>query len=176
MTLTLDIPVLETERLRLRAPVQADFEPIARFWASSRSQYMGGVMTRMDAWREFAAQVGHWALTGYGFWSVEERATGAYVGRVGPWYPETWPEPELGWSLIDGFEGRGYATEAAGAARRHVYETLGWSTAISLIDPENRASQAVATRLGCTRDGVFHHPDGWGADIWRHPAPKEIAA
>lgn len=176
MTLSLNIPELETERLRLRAPAPADFEPMAAFWASDRARFVGGVLTRMQAWRAFAAQIGHWALNGYGHWSVEERATGAYVGRVGLWFPETWPEPEIGWTLMDGCEGRGFATEAARAARRHAYDTLGWSTAISLIDPENLASQAVATRLGCARDGVFHHPEGWRADIWRHPAAEETAA
>jgi RimJ/RimL family protein N-acetyltransferase len=176
MTLSLDIPVLETERLRLRAPAETDFPTLADFYESERSRYVGGPQPRNQTWRGFCAMIGHWALRGYGFWSVEEKATGAYAGRVGLWYPEGWPEPEIGWTLMDGFIGRGYATEAALAARSHAYLTLEWPTAISIIDPANAASRAVAERLGCRREGAFTHAEGWSADIWRHPAPAEAAA
>jgi RimJ/RimL family protein N-acetyltransferase len=176
MTLALDIPVIETERLRLRAPAAEDFELMAAFYTSERSRYVGGPQPRHHCWRGFCAIIGHWALRGYGFWSLEEKATGTLAGRVGLWNPEGWPEPEVGWTLFDGFEGRGYATEAGRAARAHAYATLGWPTAISVIDPENAASQAVAQRLGAAREGMFEHPDGWRAEIWRHPAPAEIAA
>ena len=72
------IPVLATERLTLRGPQVRDFEPIAAFLASDRARYVGGKRSRRDAWRTFAALVGHWELRGYGMWSVEETATGAY--------------------------------------------------------------------------------------------------
>ncbi|HKK35900.1 MAG TPA: GNAT family N-acetyltransferase, partial [Paracoccaceae bacterium] len=106
------VPELETERLRLRAPSEADFEPFAAFYATERSRFVGGPLPRGKVWRSHAALVGHWALRGYGWWSLEERATGALAGRVGLFHPEGWPEPEIGWTLFDGFEGRGYATEA----------------------------------------------------------------
>ena len=51
--------------------------------------------------------------------------------------------------------GKGYATEAAQAARAHAYDVLGWETAISLIDPENLGSKAVAERLGARFDYTY---------------------
>ena len=87
------------------------------------------------------------------------------------------PEPEIGWSLFEGFEGRGYATEAALEARDWAYRSAGWTTAISLIAPQNAASKAVATRLGAAPEGRFVHPEeGWEAEIWRHPSAAELAA
>ncbi|MGM0583773.1 MAG: GNAT family N-acetyltransferase [Pseudomonadota bacterium] len=176
MTLALDIPELETDRLRLRAPALSDFEALVDFYAGPRSRFVGGPLRRDEVWRGFAAVIGHWALRGYGFWSIELRETGACAGRVGLWFPEGWPEPEVGWTLLDGFEGRGYATEGARAARTYAYDMLGWPTAVSLIDVANAPSKAVAERLGAWREGEFDHPAGWRGEIWRHPAPAEAAA
>lgn len=70
--------------------------------------------------------------------------------------------------------GKGYATEAALAARAHAYDILGWDTAISLIDPENHASKAVAKRLGAKLDYHYEHPKFGATEIWRHPAPADL--
>ena len=165
------VPELETERLRLRAPRAEDFETYAAFYASPRSRFVGGPLSRGDAWRSFAAMHGHWALRGFGLWMVERREDGALVGRVGLLEPEGWPEPEIAWTLFEGCEGRGYATEAARAARAHAAQALGRPRAISLIAPANAASAAVARRLGAAREGDWTHPeDGWTAHLWRHPA------
>ena len=169
-------PALETERLILRKPVAADFDAEAEFMASERSRFVGGPMSREMAWRAFATLLGHWDLRGYGFFAVEDKATGAFVGRVGPWYPEGWPEPEIGWSLGAASEGRGVAREAAEAARRYVYDDLGWSTAISLIAPENGRSIALAERLGATFEQEYQHERFGLMRIYRHPSPAEIAA
>lgn len=170
------IPVLETERLRLRGPREADLEAEAAFYASDRARFVGGARPRGQVWRSIAAAAGHWAFRGWGPFSLEERATGAYVGRVGPWFPEGWPEPEILWTLMNGFEGRGYATEAARAALAHAYGPLGWTTAVSLIDPRNAASEGVARRLGARPEGEFVHPEGWRARVWRHAGPAALAA
>lgn len=168
-------PEIETERLRLRAPRGEDFEVEAAYWASPRSEFTGGPQPRHDAWRTLATLIGHWAMRGYGWWTLEERGSGAVVGRAGLWFPEGWPEPEIGWTLFEGAEGRGYATEAARAARAHAYGALGWRTAISLIDPENARSEAVARRLGAAPEGEFDHFGEWRARVWRHPGPGEAA-
>jgi RimJ/RimL family protein N-acetyltransferase len=93
---------IETERLILREidPVR-DFESWAKTLADERTvRYLDGkVLDRALAWRNMAAIIGHWEIRGYGFFSVEEKATGEWVGRVGPWYPEGWPEPEIGWTI-----------------------------------------------------------------------------
>ena len=175
---SIEIPTLETERLILRAPRASDFDAYAAFMASPRAEYVGGPMDRSAAWSEFASFFGCWAMHGFGPFAVEEKATGAFVGDVGPWFPVPWPEPEMAWDLLEGFEGRGYATEAARAARDWAYRARGWTTAISLIAAGNAPSQGVATRLGCRPAGeVFTHPyKGWQAEIWRHPSAAELAA
>lgn len=170
----IDAPVIETARLRLRPPSQADFPAEAALMASERARFVGGPMTAEESWRALATIIGHWAMRGYGFFAVEERETGAYCGRVGPWFPEGWPEPELGWTLTEAAEGRGIAREAAEAARRHAYGPLGWSSAISLIDPANTRSVALAERIGCHYERDFDHARYGRTSIWRHPAPEAL--
>lgn len=172
---TFEIPTLETARLILRAPKPCDFEDEAAFFQTERSHFVGGPLPRDQVWRAFAGFLGHWALRGFGFWSLEDKQTGRYMGRAGLWYPDGWPEPELGWTLMDHAEGKGLAFEATKAARRHAYAKLGWITAISLILPDNARSVALATRLGATRESSFEHPRLGTCEIWRHPSPDEVA-
>ncbi len=169
------IPELTTRRLRLRAPGPADFPALTAFFASDRAKFVGGPMTAERAWRQLATEIGHWTLLGYGRWAVEERTTGAFAGIVGLWNPEGWPEPEIGWDLMDGFEGKGYATEAALAARDFAYGTLGWTTAISLVAPENVASAAVARRLGAVAEADLPDFAFGPVQIWRHPSPEVLS-
>lgn len=167
------IPRLETERLLLREYREADFDAFAAFFATERSRYIAGPTTRELAWRGLAAHLGHWALRGYGFWAVEEKASGRFCGHVGLWYPEGWMEPEVGWVMMSDFEGRGIAHEAALAARAHAYDTLGWPTAVSMIDPDNTRSIRLAERLHCRFEGVYQHVRLGPMQIWRHPPPEE---
>lgn len=169
------IPTLTTERLTLRALRLSDFDTFAAFYAAERSRFVGGPLTREMAWRALAGELGHWALLGYGRWAVEESATGGLAGVIGLWNPEGWPEPEIGWDLMNGFEGRGYATEAARAARRHAYGTLGWTTAISLVADGNAGSARVAERLGAREDGRFTHPRFGSMRVFRHPGPEALS-
>jgi RimJ/RimL family protein N-acetyltransferase len=168
------IPTLETQRLVLRAPSEADFEADVAFFASDRSANIGGPFPPDLVWRKLAAILGHWVLRGYGLWSVDEKATGSYCGRVGLHYPNGWPEPEIGWRLVADAEGRSIAYEAALAARNHAYETLGWSTAISLIGPGNTRSVALAQRLGATREPDYVHPSYGTLETYRHPSPQAL--
>lgn len=165
------IPVIETERFLLRGYRPDDIEAFAAFYASPRSRYVGGPMTAELACRAFMTYAGHWHVRGYGRWMVEEKATGATLGNVGLWYPDGWPEPEIGWTLFEGAEGRGVAHETALAARAYAYGTLGWSTAISLIASDNARSRALAERLGAVRDGDFTHERYGNLQVWRHPSP-----
>lgn len=96
---------------------------------------------------------GAWAVQGFSMFSVLERSTGRWVGRVGPWRPEGWPGPEVGWSLLRETWGRGYAVEAATAAIDWAFDHLGWTEVIHSITPANVASQQVARRLGSTLRG-----------------------
>ena len=177
MTPTLvNTPVLETERLRLRAPASADFEAWAAYKASDRARFTGGPQERAQAWRGFAGIIGHWVVRGYGMFVVTRRGEDAALGLVGPWCPEGWPGQEIGWMLFDAeLEGRGLAREAAEAARAHAYELLGWPTAISLIDAGNTRSQALARRMGCVAEGVADVPGIGTIGVWRHPGPDALS-
>ncbi len=169
MTLPFDIPRLETDRLILRAPSEADLPAVMAFSASDRSRFVGGPYEPPQVWRGFLGMIGHWALRGYGWWTIEHKATGQAAGRTGVSFHIGYPEPELGWHIYDGFEGQGYAYEAAKAARAHACANLGLGPLISMIDPENVRSKALAARLGATfkRMGTI---DAHICEIWRHPA------
>lgn len=176
-TFAAETPVLETPRLILRAPRLEDFESFAAYVTSERSRFTGGPVDRNQAWRGFGHVVGHWVLRGYGVFVLQDRATGAAIGTAGPWFPEGWPEPEIAWTLWDAaHEGRGLAAEAAIATRAHAFESLGWTTAISLILDGNARSTALARRLGCVADGAYTHAQFGATTIWRHPAPDAQGA
>ncbi|WP_375550563.1 GNAT family N-acetyltransferase [Rhodophyticola porphyridii] len=174
-----DTPVLETERLILRAPRAEDFDAFAPFVMSERSRFIGGGADkdRGFAWRVLAVLSGHWHLHGWGTFVAESKASGAPLGSMGPWYPAGWPERELGWTIWDPrAEGTGIAFEAVERVRRHAFGDLGWTTAVSYIDPQNSRSIALAERLGCRLDetAARPHPDEPGL-VYRHPAPETLA-
>ena len=170
-----DIPVIETGRLILRGPEERDFEAFAAFSASDRAKWVGGPYPRARAWGGFLNTFGHWALRGYGMWMLEDRATGATAGRVGMIFNDGWDEPELGWHVFEGFEGKGYAYEAALAARDYAARHQGLDGVISYIVPDNHRSAALAARLGAVieRDGEVM---GHACKVWRHPHVAEVPA
>ena len=142
---------LETERLILRSiDPERDFESWARAMADEQTvRFIGGkVQDRALAWRNMASVIGHWSIRGYGSFSVESRATGEWLGRVGPWFPEGWPAPEVGWMITREHWGKGYATEAARASVDYAFETLGWQRVIHVILQGNEQSVGVAKKLG----------------------------
>ncbi|MBF9047807.1 GNAT family N-acetyltransferase [Rhodobacterales bacterium LSUCC0031] len=167
------IPTLTTARLTLRAPRLSDFDAYAEFRASDRARFVGGPNTAIEAWGQFIGLPGQWAIRGYGRWIAADRATDAPLGVVGLLYPVGWPEPEIAWSMFETGEGRGLAHEAALAARDYAYTTAGWNTAISLIDPANTRSVALAERLGCRPETDYQHAIFGAMQIWRHPAQAE---
>ena len=171
----IDIPVIETERLLLRGFEERDFAAYAAIHADRDvMHFIGGAEAPHEAWRGMTGMVGHWALRGFGFFCVEEKASGACIGHCGPWYPVDWPGHEVGYTLARSAQGKGYATEAARAALGFAYRELGWTTAISVIDAENHASQAVAKRLGARRERQNVPIWDFTADIWRHLPPEQF--
>lgn len=145
-------PELQTERLRLRGFCEGDLDVYAAMMGDAPTvQYLGGkTMTRAEAWRNMALVVGHWTLRGFGFWAVEEKASGALIGRVGLWYPEGWPAKEVGWTILRERWGEGFAPEAARAARDYFFRTQPDDALISVIHVENAKSMAVAQKIGET--------------------------
>ncbi|WP_120634460.1 GNAT family N-acetyltransferase [Ruegeria sp. EL01] len=171
----LHVPSLETERLTLRGPEARDFESIAAFFADKeRSWGFGGPLGRNEAWRWFASMIGHWVLHGYGFWTVETK-DGQPLGIVGVWGPEGWPEPELGWVMFEGGEGKGYAREAAEEVRRYAYEVLGFETLSSNIIPGNNRSIALAERLGAQYERSYENVSHGTELVYRHPGPDQLS-
>lgn len=165
------IPVLQTPRLVLRGFRDDDLDAYARQCADAEvMRYIGagGPVGAEMAWRHMAVFIGTWALRGVGMWALEERASRALVGRVGFLDPPDWPGCELGWSLAREHWGRGYAFEAALAARRFGRERLGVGPLISLIRGDNQRSIALAQRLGAACDGEITLL-GSPAQRWRHP-------
>ena len=150
----LGIPILETERLRLRPFRLSDFDDYAAMCGDPEvARYLLTRLSREQSWRHLAFLVGHWKLRGYGMWAVEERETGTFVGRIGFADPDGWPGCELAWTLLRCWWGRGYATEGARAALVHAFTVLDKDRIISLIQPENRASIRLAERLGESLQG-----------------------
>ena len=176
MTTHITIPQLETERLILRAHSLRDIPEVTAFYASDHSKFVGGPLSAELAWRNLAQEAGHWLLRGFGRWAIVEKETNRWIGITGLWYPAGFPEHELGWDLAQHATGKGYATEAAAAARRYAYDVLGWTTLISLVADGNDPSAAVATRLGAQKDGRFTHERFGEMSIFRHPSPDALAA
>lgn len=161
---------LSTARLTLRQPREDDFPAMLALNSTPRAKFLGGPVPRQQVWRNHLANIGHWALRGYGFWSVDTHE-GEFVGRVGVIYHDGWPEPELAWHVFANGEGKGYAFESALAARDDAYSRLNMAPMVSLIDAANTRSLALATRLGAVferEDMLLDHP----CHVYRHPAPR----
>jgi RimJ/RimL family protein N-acetyltransferase len=140
---------IETERLILRPPVAADFDAYAQAMADPEvARFIGGEQTRTRAWRTFLTAAGAWAIQGFSTFSVIEKTSGRWIGRLGPWHPVDWPGTEVGWTLHRRAWGKGYAYEGAVAAIDWAFEHLGWHEVIHPIHPENQSSLALAKRLG----------------------------
>src|SRR5829696_4722730 len=98
----IEIPTLATERLILRPFRDEDLDTYAEICADPEvMRYLGDgtPLDRVGAWRQLAFIVGHWQLKGFGLWALEEKASGALIGRAGLLHPEGWPGFELGWTL-----------------------------------------------------------------------------
>ncbi|WP_370402585.1 GNAT family N-acetyltransferase [Sulfitobacter sp. JB4-11] len=166
------IPVVETDRLRLRAPHLDDLPTLTGFYGSERSHWVGGPLDARAAHRSMLSVIGSWALRGYGLWYVADKDSDGFLGWAGIIFAPGWHEPELGWTVMEEAEGKGIAFEAVSTARNYAARHLGQDGVISYIDPENTRSAALASRLGATlerEDTFLDHP----VHIYRHP--KEAA-
>lgn len=153
----LDIPVIETARLRLRGHTAADYPACIQLWANAEvNRYIGGKpKTKEEIWSRFLRYVGHWSVLGYGYWLVEERHSGEFVGEVGLADYKRMMEPplvdgtpEVGWVIAPNKQGKGYATEAVGAALDWASAHLGQREMACMIHPDNVVSIGVAIRCG----------------------------
>jgi RimJ/RimL family protein N-acetyltransferase len=161
---------LETPRLLLRVPRLDDLEPWAAMMADPGvARFIGGVMAPAMTWRTLMVMIGAWHAHGFAMFSVIEKQSGRWIGRLGPWQPEGWPGHEIGWAIARDCWGRGYATEGAIAATNWAFDHLGWTEIIHAIDPENVPSHRVAERLGSPNRGPGRLPapfDNAAIDLW----------
>ena len=163
-------PVIETERLLLRQWQGRDMAPYAAMLSdpgTARFITVDGkpVVDEMTGWRHAVVMAGHWTLHGAGMFVVEEKSSGRFAGRVGPWKPPGWPGFEVGWGIAREFRGKGYAAEAARASIDWAFATFDIDQIVHCIDRENIASQGVARRLGASKDReieLFGHV----SDLW----------
>lgn len=162
---------IETERLILRpmAPEDADAH-IAMMAHPAVAKFLtrdGKPQARADEWRGYAMMLGHWQMRGFGFFSVDAKETGDWVGRVGPWMPDGWPSLECGWSIAPEHWGKGYAPEAAIASVNWIFEKFpDLPRIISVIDSDNANSQTVARKIGEEHSGEIFEFWGLKLDIW----------
>jgi RimJ/RimL family protein N-acetyltransferase len=150
-----EIPTLDTPRLRLRAFHGDDLDAFAAMCADAEvMRYIGDGATvdRNGAWRTMAGFNGHWSLRGFGMWAVERRSDGAFIGRVGLHHPPYWPALEAGWVLARHAWGQGLAREGAAAALDFARRVLPPQRLVSFIQPGNERSVKVALALGARRD------------------------
>jgi RimJ/RimL family protein N-acetyltransferase len=169
-------PTLETERLILRPPSGEDFAAWEQFNLDEvATKFVGGVQLPPTAWRGLRTMIGCWAADGCGMFSVIEKASGAWVGRLGPWMPFGWPGTEVGWGIAREHWGKGYAVEGAAASMDWAVDHLGWRDIIHCIDPANENSWRVAQKLGSVNRGPGKLPAPFEKapiDIWGQSAAE----
>lgn len=154
-------PVLETARLRLRLPRREDIPASYEFWSSPRSALMGGPWSMETLVAETEDLLAQWQKHGFSLFTVTRKGSDDGIGGIGPFFPVSHPEPELGWSLWSAAdEGQGLAYEAAAAARDWFFATSGYTTAVSYTDPANTRSHRLCARLGAVVDATAAHPYG----------------
>jgi RimJ/RimL family protein N-acetyltransferase len=162
--------MLETERLLLRRPDLSDFDRWAEMMRDPEAaRFIGGTAPPTVVWRMIVQMAGAWELTGVSMFSVIEKSSGLWIGRVGPWRPFGWPGDEVGWALRREAWGKGYAFEAAVACMNYAFDVLGWPEVIHCINPQNIRSQELARRLGSTilrRTNMPEPNEHEVVDIW----------
>lgn len=154
----LAIPVIETERLRLRGHRADDLDDCAAMWSQPAvTRYIGGKpSTRQQTWSRILGYAGHWALSGFGYWAVEDKATHRFIGELGfadfkrDIAASMRDTPELGFALVPDVHGKGYATEAVRAAVAWGDAHLRPDRTVCLVADGNAASQRVVRKNGFT--------------------------
>ena len=141
-------PVLTTERLTLRPPALSDFPGYVQFFGSDVSSMVGGPLDTRGAWKFFSSMAGHWALHGYGWFTVERRDVAEVIGTLGPHYPPQHADMEIGWITYPEAQGNGFGFEAAQAARHLDDRDTQAFTIGKLYRPRQRSIEGVGRETG----------------------------
>ena len=160
---------LETERLIFRQWQHADFNSLAKFYATvETARFVGGMKNPEEAWRLMATYIGHYVLNGYSYLAVDEKTSGNLIGTVGLWNSYPWPEPELGYWLLPESQGKGFGMEAALAVKKFALETVKVDSLASYIHPANEPSKRLAKRLGAEYDTTIELLDFGPHEVYRY--------
>ena len=160
---------IESERLKLRQWHADDFEALAEFYKlESNAKYVGGVKNNDEAWRALATHMGHWQLNGFGYWAVDEKASGEFVGCVGLWQSNGWPELELGYWVVPQYQGKGYALEAALRCKLYANEEMNAPSLVSYIDATNQPSIKLAEKMGAQFEKTIELLEHGPHRVYRH--------
>jgi RimJ/RimL family protein N-acetyltransferase len=173
------IPNIRTDRLILREHTLQDFDALHAMWSEPTvyRHIIGRPSTREEAWSRLLRYSGHWRLLGYGYWAVEERATGNFVGEMGfaDYHRDIDPpldgRPELGWILKTSVHGKGYATEALAAIAAWGDAHFSGRETACMIAPENTASIRVAEKIGFVEKLQTTYKDEPTLVFYRAPKP-----
>lgn len=150
------IPIIETANLKLRAHTAQDFNALKTMWADPKVvEHISGIpSTEQQSWMRLMNYLGHWQLMGFGYWAIEEKISGAYVGEIGfadfkrEIVPSISGTPESGWILSSAFHGKGYAREALKAILEWGDKNLAIKKTVCIINPENVRSILLAEKCG----------------------------
>lgn len=151
-----ETPVLTTERLRLRGHEARDYEALHGLWSDPAvtAHITGTASTPAESWARLLKYAGHWRLAGYGFWVVEHRQTGQYLGEVGLADHRRGlgagfdGKPEAGWILAPQAQGHGYAREAMRAALDWADGALGAPVTVCVVSAAHPVSIRLAQDIG----------------------------
>jgi RimJ/RimL family protein N-acetyltransferase len=152
----MQIPTIETDRLKLRAHKLEDFNDLKMMWAHPEvTKFIGGIpSTDQQSWMRLINYLGHWQLMGFGYWAIEEKSSGKYIGDIGladfkrEITPSIRDTPEAGWALSAEAHGKGYASEALKAVLEWGDRSLKSQKTVCIITPENVKSIELAKKFG----------------------------
>lgn len=151
--------LIETERLILRLHTKDDFKLCHQMWSDPAvtKHTIGRPSTEQETWFRIMRYLGHWDMLGFGYWAVQEKKSGEYIGDMGfadfkrDLVPSIDGVPELGWALRPAYQGKGYATEGLLAALKSADAESLWKKTVCIINPDNQPSIRVAEKCGYQR-------------------------
>lgn len=168
-----DIPIIETERLILRAPLDSDAAAYEAFFMDGEaSAFYGGPLSRSASRQKLTRDQKHWHMRGYGKWALQRKDTGEIAGCCGIVWPEGWPRSELTWWIGTSSRRMGFAKEASLAAIEYGYAVLKWEFVETHMKDDNLAAKALTLALGGEKKAREDFPDGFTRDIYKLPRPS----
>jgi RimJ/RimL family protein N-acetyltransferase len=167
---------LETKRLKLRQWKENDFPLFAKLNADENvMRYFPSTLTEKKSYTMAEKIQTLITKKGWGFWAVEEKVSGTFIGYVGLHQPSLdlpfTPCVEIGWRLAKEYWGKGYATEASREVLRFGFDTLGLDEILSFTAVINQPSRAVMERLGmryCQKKNFDHPAVPVGSELREH--------